>query len=393
GQHQETELRVLFQKAFLVFLLAWVTPAGAAAPFDTPATYALIMDYETGAVLFEKNADEPTAPASMSKLMTVAIVFDKIKRGELSPSDEFYVSEKAWSKRGSKMWVRVDTKIPLIDLLRGVIIQSGNDACIVIAENISGTEEAFAELMTRTARSWGMENSTFANASGWPDPDQKMSMRDLAMLARRIIMEHPEYYSIFAEDKFTWEGIEQANRNPLLGAFDGADGLKTGHTDESGYGLVGTAVRDGVRRIIVMNGLGSEKARAIETRRFMRIAFNDFQKVQLFGRGDIVGEASVFAGKAPTVPLVVSTPIERIVHRSQLDQVKATFVYDGPLEAPVAEAQQVGYLKLHVADEVVSEHPLYAGRNVSALGVFGKIGLAAKVLLAKPDRGGEAAVQ
>lgn len=355
-------------------------------PITTPADYALIMDYKSGEVLFSKEAHIPTAPASMSKLMTAAIVFEKLKSGALSLNDEFYVSEKAWRMQGSKMWVRVDTKIPVEDLLRGVIVQSGNDACIVIAENIAGTEAAFAELMTQKAREWGMKDSTFANASGWPHPDHKMSMRDLGILARKIIADYPDYYEMFAEKEFVWENIRQSNRNPLLDAFNGADGLKTGHTQEAGYGLVGSAVKGDARRIIVINGLDSNKERTKEARRLMQISFNDFSTKGFFKPGDIVGEAEVFGGKAKSVPLITRDNIEMIVHRSQLDDVKATFVYEGPVAAPIVEAQQIGFVKLSHPDGSASEYPLFAGRRVSEVGFMGRVGLAAKKLLAKPDR-------
>ena len=373
-----------YLKLVFVILAALVTLPANAQELSTPANFAVIMDYKTGAILFEKNADTPTAPASMSKLMTVAIVFEKLKNGELSLNDEFFISEKAWRMEGSKMWVRVDTKIPLQDLLRGIIVQSGNDACIAVAENISGTEEAFAELMTRKAREWGMNNSTFANASGWPHPEHKMSMRDLATLTRKMVSEYPEYYAIFAEREFTWENISQSNRNPLLDMFDGADGLKTGHTEESGYGLVGSAIKDGERRIVVLNGLSSEKERRNEARRMMNISFNDFAEKTLFKAGDIVGEAAVFGGKAKTVPLITRDAVSMVLHRSELDSVKATFIYEGPVAAPVVEAQQVGYLKVMRDNGVSREYPLFAGRRVSEVGIFGKIGLGAQKIFAKP---------
>jgi len=359
--------------------------AGAAQPLTTPAEYALIMDYRTGEVLFEKNARVPTAPASMSKLMTVAIVFERLSNGSLSLSDKFDVSEKAWRKGGSKMWVRVDTKIELKDLLRGVVVLSGNDACIVIAENISGSEEAFAELMNRKAREWGLNDSTFANATGWPDENQKMSMRDLALLTRKIIHEYGSYYALFAEREFTWEKIRQPNRNPLLDTFDGADGLKTGHTEESGYGLVGSALRGGERRIVVVNGLSSEKERSTESTRLVRAAFNDFATKTFYAPGDVVGEAQIFKGKAKTAPLIVKEPVKMIVHRSMLDKTSANVVYEGPVAAPIRADQQIGYLRVEVEGGDAKEYPLYAGRGIAELGVFGKIGLAAKTLLAKPE--------
>lgn len=364
---------------------ASLSSAARAQSITTPAQYAIIMDYDTGSVLYEKDADTPTAPASMSKLMTVAIVFEKLKAGELSLNDEFHVSEKAWRMGGSKMWVRVDTNIALHDLLRGVIVQSGNDACIVIAENIAGTEEAFADLMTRKAREWGMNNSTFANATGWPDPKQKMSMRDLALLARKIIHDYPEYYELFGEREFKWEKINQPNRNPLFDIVDGADGLKTGHTEESGYGLVGSAKQNGVRRIIVVNGLGSEKERAQESARLLRIAFNDFVNKTLYKPGDIVGDALVFKGVAPSAPLIVREPVSMILGRRAADSVKATVVYEGPVPAPISENQQIGYLRIETEGDA-REFPLFAGKAVKELGFLGKVGLAAKTLLAVPQK-------
>lgn len=359
--------------------------AGAAAQITTDAKYAMIMDYRTGATLFEKNAREPTAPASMSKLMIVAIVFERLKNGSLSLDDMFSVSEKAWRMGGSKMWVRVDTEISVENLLRGVIVQSGNDACIVLAENIAGSEEAFVELMNAKAREWGLNDSTFANATGWPNPDHQMSMRDLALLTRKIISEYGDYYAMFAEREFTWEEIRQGNRNPLLDAFDGADGLKTGHTEESGYALVGSAVRDGERRIVVVNGLESERERATESARLMRIAFNDFTTTTFYEPGDIVGDAAVFKGKQKTVPLIAADTVSMIVHRSTLDDARATIIYRGPVAAPVRENQQIGVLRVEVENGPFREYPLYAGRGVGELGVFGKIGMAAKHLLAKPE--------
>ena len=366
-------------------------PAIAQQAIITEAEYAMIMDYRTGETLFEKNARTPTAPASMSKLMTVAIVFERLKDGSLRLSDEFDVSEKAWRMGGSKMWVRVDTKITVENLLRGVVVQSGNDACIVLAENIAGSEDAFAELMNRKAREWKLNDSTFANATGWPHENQKMSMRDLALLTRKIIHEFPEYYALFAEKEFTWEEIQQANRNPILETVNGADGLKTGHTEESGYGLVGSAVQNGERRIVVVNGLESERERTTESTRLMRMAFNDFATKSFYAPGDIVGEARVFKGKQKTVPLMTAEKVNMILHRSMLDQTKATVIYDGPVAAPIRNNQQIGLLRVEVEGGQLKDYPLYAGRPVQEAGIFGKIGLAAKTLLAKPEPEVEAA--
>lgn len=356
----------------------------------TPARYAIIMDYRTGEVLYEKDARTPTAPASMSKLMTVAIVFERLKDGSLKLDDTFDVSEKAWREReGSSMWVRVGDSIPVLDILRGIIVQSGNDACIVVAENISGSEEAFAELMNRKAHEWGLTDSTFANSHGMPHPNQKMSMRDLAVLTRKIIADYPEYYALFAEREFTWEKISQANRNPILTLVEGADGLKTGHTEESGYGLVGSAVQNGERRIVVVNGLSSERERATESARLLRVAFNDYTTKTFYKPGAVVGEAMVFKGKDKTVPLIAREPVKMLLHRSHLDEAKATVVYTGPVAAPIKENQQIGYLRISAPDGPAREYALYAGRNVKEASVWGKIALGAQRLLAKPPAGAE----
>ncbi|MCB2113779.1 MAG: D-alanyl-D-alanine carboxypeptidase [Parvularculaceae bacterium] len=382
--------RLLFALSAALAIAA--TPARAAV--TTIAPYAVIMDFDTGAVLFEKDADKPVGPSSMSKLMTVAIVFEKLKTGELKLTDEFSVSEKAWrEKQGSSMWVRVDTKIPLQDLLRGIIVQSGNDACIVVAENISGTEEAFADLMTKKAREWGLKNSKFVNSTGLPDENQKMSTRDLAIIARKIIRDYPDLYKLFAEREFTWEKIRQPNRNPLLSNFKGADGLKTGHTEDNGYGLVGSAIVNGERRIIVVNGLSSDRERAVESERLMRAAFNEFTKRTLYKPGDIAGDAQVFAGRATSVPLVTNEQISMILHRADANSINAKVVYEGPVQAPVSEGQQIGYLKISAGEGEAREFPLYAGANVKAVGLLGRIGLAVRYLIGGPPKtAGAAAV-
>ncbi len=383
----------LLKISIVTIVLGFTLGGLSRAEISTPAAHAVIMDFETGAVLFEKEADVPTAPASMSKLMTSALVFERLKSGQLKLSDEFTVSEKAWRMQGSKMWTRVDTKIALEALLNGVIVQSGNDACVVIAENIAGTEEAFADLMTKKAREWGMKNSTFTNSTGWPDANHKMSTRDLAILARKIIKDYPDYYKYYARREFTWEKIRQPNRNPLLASFKGADGLKTGHTEESGYGLVGSAVVNGQRRIIVLNGLTSEKERAVEAERLMRIAFNDFTNKTLYQAGDIAGDAAVFAGKAPSVPLVTREPVSMLLHRGAAEKLTAKVIYEGPVAAPISEGQQIGYLLVAIEGADAREFPLHAGKSVKAVGPLGRIGLAVKHLMSPTPEGGDASAR
>ena len=355
------------------------------APIKTKADFAVILDYDSDQVLYAKNAEVPTAPASMSKLMTAAIVFEKLKNGELSLDTKFQVSERAWKWQGSKMWVLVDTEITVENLLHGLIIQSGNDAAIVLAENISGSEPAFAQLMTKKAREWGLVNSTFANATGWPDPGQRMSMMDLAQLAKKIIRDYGDYYEIFSKPEFTWSKITQENRNPLLQAFEGADGLKTGHTEEAGYGLVGSARLGDKRRIIVLGGLDSINERIREARRMMGIAFDDFDQHIFFRPDDQVAMAEVFKGRASEVPLVLHEAVDFILHEKLVDKLTARAVYEGPVTAPILKDQQIGYLRIEIPGRSARDYPLFASEAVAEMGWVGKIGLAAKKLLLKPD--------
>ncbi|MEM1193328.1 MAG: D-alanyl-D-alanine carboxypeptidase family protein [Pseudomonadota bacterium] len=355
-----------------------------AVPIETQAKFAVILDFASGDVLYAKRATTPTAPASMSKLMTAAIVFDQLKGGEITLNTPFTVSAKAWRWQGSKMWVLVDTQIRVEDLLRGLIIQSGNDAAIVLAENIAGSEEAFAALMNRKAREWGLVDSQFANATGWPDPDQRMSMLDLARLARKIIRDYPDYYNLFSERSFTWSRIEQENRNPLLKTFDGADGLKTGHTDEAGYGVVGSAMREGVRRIVVVQGLETAQARLRSARRMMTMAFDDFTQRTYFNAGTMLVEASVFKGKAATVPLGLREDVTLLAHRKLAGRARAQVIYEGPVAAPILMDQQIGYLRVSVPGQPTRDYPLYAMAAVKEVGWLGKIALAARKLLVKP---------
>ncbi|MEM7441521.1 MAG: D-alanyl-D-alanine carboxypeptidase family protein, partial [Pseudomonadota bacterium] len=268
-----------------------------AAAFDTIARAALVIDQRTGTVLLAKNADESLPPASMSKLMTLNMLFEALQDGRVSLDSKFTVSSRAAAKGGSKMFVKAGEAISVQDLIRGIIVQSGNDACIVVAENLAGSEPDFARIMTARAKKLGMTGSTFANATGWPDPNQRMSARDLVFLANRLITEFPEYYGYFAEKNFTWEGITQDNRNPILGRVQGADGLKTGHTQEAGYGLVASA-KQGDRRVILMvTGLESATARAAEAERLMTWAFRQFTEERLIDAGKTVAQAEVWLGK------------------------------------------------------------------------------------------------
>ncbi|WP_300552423.1 D-alanyl-D-alanine carboxypeptidase family protein [Maricaulis sp.] len=370
-------------RAFLVSLL-FLTTAGAAAQtsYQTDASHALIMDYETGIVLFDRNGQEAMPPASMSKLMTVLMTLEAIRDGRLSMDDELPVSENAWRRGGaasgsSTMFLEVNSRARVEDLLRGIVVQSGNDACIVIAEALGGSEAAFADMMTDRARELGLESASFANATGWPHPDHRISARDLAEIARILIRDFPEAYGMWNEREFTYNGIRQYNRNPLLGVFSGADGLKTGHTEEAGYGLVGSAVRDGVRRIIVFNGMESNNARANEAERMMRSALSDYAIYELLSAGDPVDhQAEVFMGEAERVSLAVAGDVTLGMHRRARRNMTVEVVYDGPLVAPVAAGQEVGRLVVNIPEQEPQEFALVAAETVERKGLMGRIGAA-----------------
>ncbi len=361
--------------------LAFLSLVGSAAAIETTAREAILVEVETGTVLLEQNPDASMPPASMSKVMTTYMVFEQLKDGRLKLDDEFLVSEAAWRKGGSKMFVEVGKKVRIEDLLRGVIVQSGNDACIVLAEGISGTEEAFAEEMTERAREIGLTDSTFTNATGWPDPNHRMTARDLAALARLIIENFPEYYSYYGEKEFTWSGIRQPNRNPLLYKSLGVDGLKTGHTEEAGYGLTASAERDGRRVILVLNGLESEKARAEESARLINWAFREFDNYTLFQPGEVVEEAPVWLGAEASVPLVIPEGLTLTLSRKARSTMEVKVSYVSPIPAPIAEGQRLATLTLRLPGSEPMMVPLRAGRAVGQLGFFGRLNAGLKYLI------------
>jgi len=282
---------------------------------------------------------------------------------------------------GSKMFVEVGNRVRVEDLLQGVIVQSGNDACIVLAEAIGGTEEAFAEMMTSKARELGMTTSTFANATGWPDPNQRMTAHELALLAQHVIRDFPEYYHYYSETEFTWNGIRQSNRNPLLYLSVGADGLKTGHTEEAGYGLTASAVRDGRRVIMVVNGLESQKARSEESARLIDWAFREFENYALFQPGEVVEQGEVWLGDKPTVPLVIPEGLKITLARRARSDMKVTVSYDTVIPAPVEQGQEIARLTVSAPDTEPVVVPLVAGESVERLGVFGRVAAALKYLV------------
>ena len=377
-------MRLFFAALSLLFLTlapATAEPVEAAqdGELQTNAPYALLMDFETGNVLFSKGGDRPMAPASMAKLLTVAILFEKIKHGDLKLDDEFTVSERAWrlsvagKNESSKMFVSIGSKIRVDDLLRGIIIQSGNDACTVVAEHFSGSEEAFSDLMNAEAKKIGLTGSVFKNASGLPDPGMHVTAHDLAKLAAYVIREFPEQYGIFAEREFTWNKIKQANRNLLLGTYPGADGLKTGHTADSGYGMVASAQQDGRRLIMVVNGLKSEAERAAETKRFLDMGFREFRSYALLKPGDVVGEAQVWAGGVRSVPLSVRQPVKMLMRRASRDGLKVTVTYMEPVASPVARGQELGKLTITAPGVPEMTVPVFAGADVEEGGLMTQI--------------------
>lgn len=347
---------------------------------ETRATAALVVDQGTGTILLSKDPDRPIPPASMSKLMTLNMLFEALKSGRVTMDTEFLVSQKAHEMGGSKMFVSAGSRIKVSDLLRGIIVQSGNDACVVVAENLAGTEDEFARLMTQRAAQLGMINSNFSNSTGWPHPEQRMSARDLVFLANRTITEFPEYYPIFAETSFTWADITQENRNPLLHLGIGADGLKTGHTSEAGYGLVGSA-RQGNRRVIFMiSGLDSVSDRAEEAEKITNWAFRQFTQKTLLPGNTRIAEADVWLGKKSTVGLIAQDDIIGLIPYNTTEDVTMTAVYDGPLEAPITAGDEVAKLRVDVPTMEPVYYPLYADADVGAGGVFTRFKGSARIL-------------
>jgi serine-type D-Ala-D-Ala carboxypeptidase (penicillin-binding protein 5/6) len=342
---------------------------GQLANFESKAPFAILMDSRSGKVYFEKNADALMAPASMSKIMTMIMVFERLKAGRLQFNDEFTISENAWRhgggvSGGSTMYAVLNSRVRLEDLMQGVIIQSANDACITIAEGIAGTEEAFADQMTRRARELGLKKSVFKNANGLPHPEHKVTARELAQLARYLIEVFPNEYRLYSQPDFTWNNIRQQNRNPLLGSYPGADGVKTGYTKESGYGLVGSASRDGRRLIVVVNGLRTAQERAAEARKLLDFGFRQFHSYELFGANETVGDARVWGGTSSWVKLVAREPVRVLLSEQEKPSARTEIVYRGPLIAPVSEGQEVGFMRLTIDGKVVSRVPLITGGNV-----------------------------
>lgn len=365
-RHPASILGIVF---CVLALLVGATGIARAQLFETRAKQALLIDAHTGTILFSKDPDTPFPPASLAKLMTMEVVFNAIKAGRLTLDDTFLVSEHAWRtggamSGGSTMFAELKSSIRLEDLIRGVIIQSANDGCIIIAEGMAGSEENFARLMTERAREIGLKTSVFKNPHGLPAEGQIVTVRELVKLAQHIWREYPEFYKYYGEREFTWNGIRQRNRNPLLAMDIGADGLKTGYTEESGYGIVGSVERGGRRLFVALGGMASENERAEEARRILDWGMRAFEKINLFDDGETIGEAKVFGGSQSGVRLTANGPLSIFVPITNRDRMIARIVYQGPVVAPVEAGTQIGALKVWIGDTLSQETPLFAAETV-----------------------------
>jgi D-alanyl-D-alanine carboxypeptidase (penicillin-binding protein 5/6) len=364
--------------AFVLAASMALVPVALAQKKDAPprkdepqinAPHAILIDAENGSVLYQRDPDKLIFPASLAKLMTAEYVFHQLKEGKISLTDEFPVSEYAWRTGGapshsSTMYAAIHSKVPVADLLRGMIIESGNDACIVLAEALAGNEAAFAGKLTERAREIGLEKSVFANSNGLPNPDTHVTTRELAILARHIILEYPEFYPIFGEPEFTWNKIRQFNRNPLLKMSIGADGLKTGFTKEAGYGLVGSAVQNGLRLIVVVNGEKNAKERADDAKKLLEWGFRSFEQRILFAADDAIGTAKVYGGADSKVPLIADRRIRVMMPKAGTERLVARIAYTGPVPAPVKKGQPIGALKVWRGDNLILIQPLRAAEDV-----------------------------
>ncbi|MBL0934096.1 MAG: D-alanyl-D-alanine carboxypeptidase [Rhizobiaceae bacterium] len=363
------ERRILDAALAALMCVMGLVSSASAQLFETRAQQAFMIDADTGTVLFSKDPDALIPPASLAKLMTMEVVFNALKTGRLTLQEEFFVSENAWRtggamSGGSTMFAEVRSSISLENLIQGVIVQSANDGCIIIAEGMAGSEENFAQLMTERAREIGMTRSVFKNSTGLPAEGQVVTVRELAMLAHHIWSEYPDYYAYYAQPEFTWNKITQRNRNPLLRMDIGADGMKTGFTEESGYGIVGSVARDDRRLFVALSGMESDAVRAEEARKILDWGMRAFDKYQVFAADEIVGEAKVYGGAKGGVGLRSNGPISLFVPLTNRERLVARIVYDGPVIAPVEEGARVGTLKVWIGDAMSQETPLYAAESV-----------------------------
>ena len=347
----------------------------------TSAKQVIIYDHEVDVVLFEKNADQLMKPASMAKVMTSYIVFDRIKDKSLDMSDTFIVSDKAWKMGGSRSFLELNSEVTIKDLLLGLIVQSGNDAAVVLAEGISGDEEAFAREMNRYAKTLGMKNTYFTNSTGWPHPDLQTTSRDLIVLTKRIIKDFPELYKLFEEKTFTYNKIKQSNRNPLLYTMNGADGLKTGHTNESGYGLIGSVKRNDRRVTLVINGLNSKKKRRFESKRLLNIVFRETALLSLFNNQKSLAEANVWLGNKPKVDLIASKPFKKIISPFELNKTKIKLEWRDPISAPIKKGSVVGKIYINIPGQNSFQEDLISSESVDEMSSLIRVKSILKFLL------------
>lgn len=365
----------------IVILVTFLIKVNTALALETLAKQVVLLDMTTGTVLFSKNADALMTPSSMSKIMTVYKLFERLKDGSLSLTDTFSVSEKAWRKKGSKMFVRVKSRVKIEDLIRGIIVQSGNDATIVVAEGLSGSEAAFADELNKTAKKLGMTNSNFVNASGWPDPGHLTTARDLAKLAVATIKDFPSFYHYYSEKSFTYNGIKQGNRNPTIYRNIGADGLKTGHTEAGGYGLTTSSIRKDRRLILVINGLPSKKARATEPERLLDWGFREFKNYKLFKAGETITNVKVWMGDSGSIPILIKKDLVLTLQRHVRKGMKVKVVVNSPVSAPITKGDVLGILKIETPNHKSLEFPLVSGVSVKKLGLFSKLGAGIEYVL------------
>ena len=370
------------KRLLLVFILGGLLfSAGNSSALETLGKQVILIDATTGAILFSKNPDERMTPSSMSKIMTIYKLFERLKDGELSLTDKFSVSEKAWRKQGSKMFVAVNSRVTIEDLIRGIIVQSGNDATIVVAEGLSGSEGAFADEMNETAKQLNMTNSNFINASGWPDPDHETTARDLAKLTVATVKNFPDLYRYYGEKTFTYNGIKQGNRNPAIYRNIGADGLKTGHTEVGGYGLTVSAIRKNRRLILVINGLPTKKSRAVESERILDWGFREFNNYALFKAGETVTEVQIWMGEHGSVPLLIERDLIITLSRKVRRGMKVKVAMETPAPAPVKKGDVLATLKVELPGRPTMKIPLVSGADIGQLGVFSRLGAAVEYVL------------
>ena len=360
----------LMTAVIFIFGLAY---SSSSIAYDTSAKHAFLIDFDTNQVLFEKNADVLMPPASMSKIMTAYLAFEEIKSGRLKLDDKILISENAWRKGGSKMFVKVNDEVAVSDILRGIIVQSGNDAAIALAEHLQGSEAAFAEKMTKKARDLGLSKAKFKNATGWPDEEHRITARELGLLAKLTIMNFPDLYPIYAEKSFTFNNIKQGNRNPLLYDGSGSDGLKTGRTRAAGYGLTASVSKAGRRLVMVLNGMNSSSERKREARKLIEWGFREYDNYKIFEKGETVTDIDVWLGKESRLSAFIKDEIKLTVRRTDSEKVKTTLHYEEPLAAPIKQGQIVGALKIKVPNQTLREYPLFAKQRIEKLGAWGRI--------------------